>query len=581
MNLGDKYPIVPTNAIVTDAKELESVPLRPGAFPAVHVGDVAKVVDGSDIVTSYALSNGGRTVYIPVTKRADASTLSVVNAVKGNLAKFQAALPDDVKVSYEFDQSGAVTHAITSLSLEGALGALLTGIMVLVFLRDRRAALIVVINIPLALLAASLALWLTGATINLMSLGGLALAVGILVDSSTVTMENTHAHLDMGKPLARAVADCGREVAAPLLIAMLCVLCVFVPTLFMQGAARALFLPLTLAVGFAMIASWLLDRTLVPILSVWWLRSGAPGEQAGAMQRIGKTYQILRDRLASVSSGLVVAVYLGIAGLMAILGAGLLGTEIFPEGAAEQVQLRMRAPAGTRLEVTEGLTKRALAMISQDAGAGEVSSSLALVGAHASAYPISYIHQWSSGPHEAVIQFQLAHRPAGGMASFRDRLRHDLAQALPHVQFSFEPASIVSRVMSFGAPTPVEVTVMGKSLDDNRAFAEKIRTALLQIGPLRDVQFAQALDYPAVKVTLDRDMAGLSGVTSDSLARSLTPYTSSSRFIQPIYWAANTGVAFQVQVQGTQPKSPTIEDLRNVPVSAAGGAPCCCAMSPA
>jgi multidrug efflux pump subunit AcrB len=186
---------VPTNAIVTDVKDLEGVPLRAGTFPAVHVGDVAKVVDGSDIITSYALSNGRRTVYIPVTKRADASTLSVVNEVKANLAKFQAALPDDVKVSYEFDQSGFVTRAITSLTLEGLLGAVLTGIMVLLFLRDRRAALIVVINIPLALLAASLALWLTGATVNLMSLGGMALAVGILVDSSTVTMENIHAQM--------------------------------------------------------------------------------------------------------------------------------------------------------------------------------------------------------------------------------------------------------------------------------------------------------------------------------------------------------------------------------------------------
>ncbi|WP_068092900.1 efflux RND transporter permease subunit [Novosphingobium rosa] len=570
--LGKQYPIVPTNAIVTDAKELEAVPLRPGAFPSIHVGDVAKVVDGSDIVTSYALSNGRRTVYIPVTKRADASTLSVVNAVKANLGKFQAALPDDVKVSYEFDQSGFVTRAIASLTLEGALGALLTGVMVLLFLRDWRAALIVVVNIPLALLAASLALWLTGATINLMSLGGLALAVGILVDSSTVTMENIHVQLAGGKALPRAVADSGKEVAGPLLIALLCVLCVFVPSLFMQGAARALFLPLTLAVGFAMIASWLLDRTLVPVLSVWWLKSAPPAEQA-ADAKLRHRYLRTRDRLARFPAGLLVGGYLVGAILLVGLGTWSLGTEIFPDASVGQLQLRLRAPAGTRLEITEEMTKRALEVITRDVGADGVVTSLALVGMHSSAYPINFIHQWNGGTHEAVLQVQLRNVHSSNMSALRDKLRHDLAATMPEVRFAIEPSDIVSRVMSFGAPMPIEVAVMGKSLDDDRAYAEKIRAALTQIQPLRDVQIAQTLDYPAVKVKLDRDLAGLAGVSSDNLTRSLTPYTSSSRFTQPVYWAANTGIAYQVQVQGAPAKTATLEDLRNISVSTTSGKP--------
>src|SRR5207253_3739109 len=236
--LGDKYPMVPLNSVVKNIKDLDVVPIRAGTFPAVFVRDVADVQDASDIVTCYALVNGRRTVYIPVTKRADASTLAVVNLVRKSLPKFQSVLPDDVKVSYEFDQSPYVTRAINGLTLEGALGTVLSGLMVLLFLRDWRSAVIVVINIPLSLLAAVFALWLTGQTINLMTLGGLALAVGILVDMSTVAIENIHSHLARRKTVtagatpaataaagvARAVADSGREVALPLLIAMLCVL---------------------------------------------------------------------------------------------------------------------------------------------------------------------------------------------------------------------------------------------------------------------------------------------------------------------------------------------------------------------
>src|SRR5213078_2200970 len=215
--------------------------------------------------------------YIPVTKRSDASTLTVVNLVRKNIPKFQNVVPADVKVSYEFDQSPYVTGAIAGLTLEGALGALLTGLMVLLFLRDWRSALIVVINIPLALMGAVLALWITKQTINIMTLGGLALAIGILVDMSTVVIENIHTHLGRRKAVGRSVVDSGREVAVPLLIAMLCVLAVFVPSFFMVGAARAMFLPLSLAVGFAMVCSYFLSSSLVPILSVWLLRGHEHG----------------------------------------------------------------------------------------------------------------------------------------------------------------------------------------------------------------------------------------------------------------------------------------------------------------
>src|SRR6266571_3176416 len=241
MPIRSKYPMVPLNSVVKNIKDLESVPIRTGTYPAVFLRDIGEVKDASDIITSYALVNGRRTVYIPVTKRSDASTLSVVNLVKKSLPKFQSVVPADVKVSYEFDQSPFVTRAIAGLTLEGALGALLTGVMVLLFLRDWRSAAIVVINIPLSILAAALALWITGQTVNIMTLGGLALAIGILVDMSTVAIENIHTHLARGKSVPRAALDATTETTGPRLLAMLCILAMFTPTFFMVGAAKAMF----------------------------------------------------------------------------------------------------------------------------------------------------------------------------------------------------------------------------------------------------------------------------------------------------------------------------------------------------
>ncbi|HET8698281.1 MAG TPA: efflux RND transporter permease subunit, partial [Gammaproteobacteria bacterium] len=397
MAVGGKYPMVPLNSTVRNIKDLESVPIRTGTYPTVFVRDVGQVVDGSDVVTSYALVDGRRTVYIPVTKRADASTLTVVNLVKENLPKFQAAVPDNVKVSYEFDQSPYVLRAIDGLTFEGVLGALLTGVMVLLFLRDWRSSLIVVVNIPLALLGAVAALWLTGQTVNIMTLGGLALAIGVLVDMSTVVVENVHTHLAAGKSAARAAVDSGREVALPLLIAMLCVLAVFVPSLFMVGAARAMFLPLSLAVGFAMVFSYLLSSTLVPILSVWLLRgrehaaAGAGGERAFA--RFRDSYARLaaaavRARWLAVGAYAVVCVL-----AIVLLGRGL-GTEIFPRVDTGQLQVRMRAPTGTRVDDTEKLALRALDLIKDEVGADKVKITLAFLGVHAPNYPINLIYLW-------------------------------------------------------------------------------------------------------------------------------------------------------------------------------------------
>src|SRR3989454_3118252 len=301
VRIGDMIPMVPLNSVVKKVGELERVPIRAG-YPTVFLHDVATVEDASDIATGYALVNGKRTVYIPVTKRADASTLEVVRLVKTNLSKFQAVLPDDVKVSYEFDQSPYVIRAIDGLALEGSLGAILTGLMVLLFLRDWRSALVVVVTIPLSLLVAAVGLWGSGQTINIMTLGGLALAVGVLVDEATVTIENIHTHLARGEGVAQGALTGTEETAGPTLLAMLSILAVFIPSFFMVGAGRALFVPISLAVGFSMLASYVLSNTLVPVLSVWLLE----GEHAdkGGTTALGRAQERLArglERIAGLS----------------------------------------------------------------------------------------------------------------------------------------------------------------------------------------------------------------------------------------------------------------------------------------
>ena len=572
MPIAGMYPMVPLNSVARNVKDLEAVPIRTGVYPTVFLRDVGTVLDGSDIVTSYALVNGRRTVYIPVTKRADASTLSVVSLVKESLPRFQAVLPADVKVSYQFDQSPYVTRAIGGLTLEGTLGAVLTGLMILLFLRDWRSALIVVINIPLSLFSAVLALWLTRQTVNIMTLGGLALAVGILVDEATVSIENIHVHLTRGKLLGRAVLDATLETTGPRLLAMLCILAMFIPALLMVGAARAMFVPLSLAVGFSMVASYVLSSTLVPILSVWMLRGheeAAAGEPpvAGLFARFQKLYGEFIRRLVQWRWVVAPAYLLAAAGVILLAGRRI-GTEIFPSVEAGQLQLRLRAPAGTQLDRTEKLALAAVDLIRQEVGSPNVALSLGFVGVHSSSYPINFIYLWNSGPEEGVVQVQLKTGAAIDIEALKERLRQKFAEQLPGVSFSFEPSDIISRVMSLGSPTPIEVAVSGPNLAASREFAQKIKLKLQAIPVLRDVQLGQSLDYPTVDVNVDREKAGLMGIKMADVSRTLASATWSSRFVVPNYWAdPNSGVSYQLQVQVPQARMDSLEQARNVPVA--------------
>lgn len=571
MFAGSLNRIARTNAALGgDLSELLATPIRPQAGTSIYLRDIGTIENSTDLITAYAHVNGKRTVYIPVTKRSDASTLAVLNAVKAALPTFKAAVPEDVEVSIQFDQSPTVTSSIANLVNEGLLGAVLTGLMVLIFLRDWRSALIVVLNIPFALLAAVLLLWGTGQTINIMTLGGLALAVGVLVDEATVSIENIHTQMRPGVSRARAVLEASRQTAVARLLSMLCILAVFVPSFFMVGVSRQLFVPLSLAVGFSMIASYILSSTLVPVFSTWLLRA-AHEQREPFFSRLRNLYAgylglVLRLRWPVVLLYLVSSI-----GLLYVL-LPTIGTEIFPESGASILRIRMRAPVGTRVEETERIVLRAVSTIQNEVGPENIQITSDYVGVVPSSYPVDLIHLFTSGPHEALIQIALKHG-SDDVEALRERVRKRLAHDLPASRFSFEAGDIVGQVMSFGSPTPVEVAVLGANLQDLTAFAQKIQAQLSGLPFLRDLQFGQELNYPTVEIKIDRERAGQFGLTIADVVRSVVPATSSSRFTQPNYWRdPNSGNAFQIQVQLPQNRMQGVDELGDLPVMQGGRA---------
>jgi len=573
IRVGSLNRITPVNSVVRDFHELADLPIRTGAGPTVFLHDIGWVEDGNDVTVGYALVNGRRAVYLPVTKHADASTLDVIREVKDSLPKIRQTLPKDVSIDLAFDQSGFVTNSLMSLVREGLLGAFLTGLMVLLFLKDWRSAGIIVVTIPFALLGGIVGLWLAGQTINIMTLGGLALAVGILVDEATVAVENIHSQLQTEPSIQRSVLNATKATLGPRLLAMLSILVVFVPSFVMTGVTRGLFVPLSMAVGFAMISSFLLSSTLVPVLSVWMLRSHpqhAEGEGRFSFHRLRQKYGEGLSRGLG-RSRLIVGVYAVVVGVILVLLVPQLGREIFPHVSAGQLQFRMRAPVGTRIEVTERIALRVLDTVRQTIGPDNVEITLGYVGTHPPSYPINSIYLWSSGSQEAVMQVGLKPGSKLRVRDVEEQLRKALAQQFPDISFSFEPGDIVSQVMDLGSPTPVEVAISGPSLGSDRQYAEHLERELRQIGSLRDLQFGQALDTPSVNVEIDRQRAGQLGVTASQVAKSLATATASSRFVARNFWQdPNTGIAYQVQVELPQSKVASAQDIAGIPLVEGG-----------
>ncbi|MFD2033394.1 efflux RND transporter permease subunit [Belliella marina] len=569
IRIDDTEYLVKPNTVVENFKELENIPIHNQRGATVYLKDLAEVKNSADIATGYALVNGQRSVYIPVTKRPDASTWTVVKNIKNALPAMRDAVPEDIKVEYAFDQSGYVIKSLRNILTEGMIASILTGLMVLVFLGDWRSGLVVVMTIPLALLSSIVFLNLAGQTLNIMTLVGLALSIGVLVDEATVTIENIHRHLEMGKSLPKAIIDGTREIVIPKLLIVFSILAVFVPSFFMSGVPRSMFMPLSLAVGFAMIASFVLSQTFVPVVSNWLLDKEAlekhsKKQQGGRFDKIQVKYQLTLGRLLHHSK-LTVLLYFVIS-ILSVVGLYLLiGTEIFPEVDSGQFQVRINAKEGTRIEQTERLTQQFYKELEVLTGSGNIEISSGFVGTIPSAYPASTTYIWNSGPQQAILTVKLKEGSGLKIQQLKEDIRLMVKEKIPELKISFEPADIVDRVMSMGANNPLEVAVTGKDIKETRAFAEKIRTNLQKINYLRDVAISQPLDYPTLNVNIDRIQTGQLGLSADDVGRAMVSATNSSRFTRPVYWLdKNSGNAYQVQVEIPQYTMNSQEALENI-----------------
>lgn len=607
VRIGDKNYITPTNNTIKEVKDFEKIPLFKGSVQNLTLGDVATVKDGADITAGYALVNGKRSVYISIAKAGDASTWDVVKKLKEQLPKIQSTLPEDVKLSYEFDQSVYVINSVKSLITEGIIGAVLTGLMVLLFLGDRRAALIVILTIPISIISGVLFLKLFGQTINLMSLSGLALAIGILVDESTVTIENIHQHLDMGKPKALAIWDACKEIALPKLLILLCILAVFAPAFTMVGIPGALFLPLALAIGFSMVISFLLSQTFVPVLANWLMKGhekvphedGVTDDEAefnahkispesekdtfsqkkvlverddfnhdgkiSRFERFRIRFMKLLDRLFPVRKAATLVYLIG-ATFLAVVLISIIGKDVFPKVNSSQFQLRLRAPDGTRLERTEEQAILVLKELEKEVGKEHIGISSVYVGQHPSLFSINPIYLFTAGSHEAVFQISLKDYHED-MDAFKDKVRERIKKALPDARLSFEPIELTDKVLSQGSPTPIEIRIAGKDKKLNEVYANKIIDKLKKVSYFRDIQIAQPIHYPALDINIDRTRAAELGVDMNDISRSLVASTSSSRYTEKNTWVdEKAGLSYNVQVQVPLNKMKSKNDIGEIPL---------------
>ncbi|MBB5637322.1 multidrug efflux pump subunit AcrB [Pedobacter cryoconitis] len=575
IRIGDQNLMSPVNSMAKGPEEFLNIPVRTGSGTHVYVKDIASVEDAADITSGYALINGKRSVYLPVIKKADASTLKVVENLKTSIPMLKAALPEDVNVKYVFDQSGYIEKSLENLVHEGVLGALLTGLMVFLFLGDSRGALIVVLTIPIAILSAVIMLYLFGQTINVMTLSGLALAIGILVDEATVTIENIHQHFEMEKPKQRAILDALLEISVPKILILFCILAVLIPSFLMTGIPKDMFMPLSLAVAFAMIASFIASQTFVPILANWLMKPELFQHHKISLQRKKLTWfekfkrrYLLFIRSGQRKTGLVIGTYAAIVLLMVTAGGLIIGTDILPAGNSGDIQLRIVAPEGSRLELTEGYLKKVTQLIKEQLPEEAVKISSAYVGTQPSSNAINPIFLFTSGSHEAVLQLSVDQKLfKGSITVLKENIRKVIHQELPVLKIGFEPMELVEKIMSQGAMNQIQIKIAAGQLKGAEKFAKKIEQNLLKVPFFRDVRIAEPVNYPGVQVDVNRELAAQFGLTMDDITRTLTIATSSSRFTNKNLWAdPKSGLVFQVQVQIPEADMHSLDKLRSLPL---------------
>jgi multidrug efflux pump subunit AcrB len=579
--IGDTQYTVQTNATPTTIDDLNNIPVKFANGATVLLKDVAQVRDGSAVQQNIVRADGQRSVLLSIIKNGNASTLEVVNRVKAALETARASAPAGLKITELFDQSVFVTRSVEAVLREGAIAAGLTALMILLFLGSWRSTLVVMISIPLSILTSLVVLYFLGETLNTMTLGGLALAVGILVDDSTVTIENTHRLLtDEGKSLPEATLHGAAGIAIPTLVSTLAISCVFTSVVFLEGASKYLFTPLGLAVVFAMLASYGLSRTLTPITIGLLLKSEhhgpADGSRRGLLSRFqagfDRSFERMRKGYVALLTYLLHHRAIVPAAAVLILGLGatmlmFVGRDFFPLIDGGQIQLHVRAPAGTRIEVTEKIFQAVEDKIREIIPESERDLIVDNIGLPARAYNLAFADGSTIGINDGTILVSLkeGHAPT---ADYVRKLRQALPAAFPDSTFYFQAADIVTQILNFGLPAQIDVRAVGYDRTTNLRVAKEMQRRIAAIPGIADAHLQQEVDGPAFYATIDRTRAVQLGLNANTIATNLNVSLSSSEQVSPNFWTdPSSGIPYYIAVQTPEPKVASLNDLANTPVS--------------
>jgi multidrug efflux pump subunit AcrB len=580
---------VDMNASPQTVAELNDLPIRTVGSSTIYIRDVANVRDGFPPQTNVARVNGQRAVLLTVQKAGNASTLDIISGIKGMLPQIKQTLPADLNIRLLADQSLFVRGSIQGVVREAIIAACLTGLMILIFLGSWRSTVIIAVSIPLSILTSIICLSALGETINIMTLGGLALAVGILVDDATVEIENINRNLAMGKEVEHAILDGAQQIAVPAFVSTLSICIVFVPMFFLTGVARYLFVPLAEAVSFAMLASYLLSRTVVPTMAKYLLRGHeaeaghAPAESKNPLTRLQirfeHAFERFRERYHRLLERCLVHQKLFLVGFFTACVLSLLflvpwlGQDFFPTVDSGQFKLHLRARTGTRIEETARLCDLVEQSIREQIPADEVSSVIDNIGLPYSGINLSYSTSAPVGPGDADILVSLSEHHHSTDKYVHD-LRIKLANEFPGVTFAFLPADIVSQILNFGLPAPIDIQVVGNDLEGNRRFADTLLQKVRYVPGTVDLRVQQPFDQPKLHINVDRTKAGQIGFTERDVATNLLISLSGSFQTTPTFWLnPKNGVSYPIATQTPQYRLDSLQGIQNIPVTGGSGAP--------
>jgi len=581
--IGDFEYTINLNNAPSKISDLADLPIKNVNGAMVYMHDVANVHNGNAVQTNVVHVDGSRSVLLSVFKSGSTSTLDIVSGIKKMLQVIKPSLPDALEIKPIGDQSIFVRASIQGVVREGVIAAVLTSLMILLFLGSWRSTLIVTTSIPLSILGAIAGLWALGETLNIMTLGGLALAVGILVDEATVTIESINYHLEMGKAPERAILDGASQIVIPAFVSLLCICIVFVPMFFLSGVARFLFVPLAESVMLAMVFSFLLSRTLVPTMAKYLLKPHVASHDSkpsrNPLVRFQRKFEATFTRLragyhdmlglAILHRGLFIAGFLGFV-LISFALTPFLGRNFFPQVDGGQIMMHVRAPVGMRIEETAARFTNVEKAIRRIIPAAETEAIVDNVGTYLSSINTIYNNTGTINESDGDIQISLTERHAP-TAEYVSRLRSELPKLFPGTTFSFLPADIVSQILNFGAPAPIDLQVRGNNLDADFAYANKLLTEIRHVPGVADARIQQSARAPAFDVDIDRTRAQYTGVTAADITNSMVVNLASSLQVAPTYWLnPKNGVTYPIALQTPQYQIDSLPALQNLPVNARG-----------